>query len=486
MQTKPPVVVGDTSISDSMGMDTKWRWLTLTTLCLAVLVAQIDTAVVNLAMRPVGDDLKIGINALQWIVDSYNLVYAVLLLTGGLLADLCGRRLLFIIGAGIFTVASLLCAAAPSASILIGGRALAGLGAALLVPASLAIIRVAWPGAAERGRVLGIWAACNGLAMAIGPTLGGLLIAHLGWRSIFLVVVPVSVAALVLAVPSIPESSDPQGRHFDGLAQVFGAAALGGLAFAAIQSHEMSGLAVAAFLVATLALCLFVRVEARKGPVALVPLDIFRSRAFRGAVTATAGMTFGMYGVLFLLPLAWQSDGRFGTVEAGIALMPMALVFVAVSPFSGPLSARYGARAAAAGGVTIIGMGLMLIGVSADHTSILPTEIGLALTGLGMGFATGPLMGAAVGAVVAARSGTASALINVARMVGATVGVAVLGAAFSMAHGGATGLRAAMLLGGAIQIACAATAWRAMRPCPPEYDAFNQENANTGGRRRTG
>ena len=163
--------------------------------------------------RPIGDYFHAGVGALQWVVDSYNLVYAVLLLTGGLLADLYGRRRIFMIGVAIFTAASLLCAAAPSIGVLIAGRALAGLGAALLVPASLAIIRVVWRDEAERGHALGIWAGCNGLAMAIGPTVGGLLIGSFGWRSIFLVVVPFGLAALALARPSIPESSDPQDRQ---------------------------------------------------------------------------------------------------------------------------------------------------------------------------------------------------------------------------------------------------------------------------------
>ena len=442
------------------------RWLTLPTLCLAVLVAQVDTAVVNLATRAIGRDLHVGISVLQWVMDSYNLVYAALLLTGGLLADLYGRRRIFMTGAGLFTAASILCAVAPSAPVLIAGRALAGLGAALLIPASLAIVRVVWADPAERGRALGIWAACNGVAMAIAPTLGGVLINHAGWRSIFWVVIPLSAAACALAIPAMPESSDPQGRHFDALAQCFGAVALGGLAFAAIQSRESPGLAGAALLVAVLAFALFVRVEAGKGAAALVPLDIFRSRTFRGALAATSGMTFGMYGLLFLLPLTWQTTGRFGAVGAGVALMPMALVFIAVSTFSGALVRRYGARVTAAGGVAVIGMGLLLIGASTYQASILATEIGLTMTGIGMGMATGPLMGAAVGAVSAARSGTASAIINVARMAGATIGVALLGALFAMAHGGPGGLRAAMLLGGSVQIACAAAAYGAMRSRP--------------------
>lgn len=434
--------------------------MTLTTLCLAVLVATLDTGVVNLAVRPIGEYFHSQVGALQWMVDSYNLVYAVLLLTGGLLADLYGRRRIFIAGAVVFTAASCLCAWAPSMPFLIAARALAGLGAALLLPASLAIIRVVWQDAAQRGRALGIWAGCNGLAMAIGPTLGGVLIRHYGWRSVFLVVVPAGVAALLLAIAAIPESSDPQGRSFDAPAQFMGALALGALALAAIQSREAPAAAVAAFAISLLALACFIKAESARGAAALVPLEIFRSRLFCGAIAATAGMTFGMYGVLFLLPLAWQSSGKLDAAAAGIALLPMALVFVAASPLSGKLTEKLGGRVMTAGGVAVIACGLLVIGASAAQASLLPAEIGLALTGLGMGLATGPLMGAAVGAVAAARSGTASALVNVARMGGATIGVAVLGAVYAAAHGGAEGVRIAMFIGGAIQLACAAAAWR--------------------------
>lgn len=436
------------------------RWLTLVTLCMAVLIAQVDTSVVNLAVHPIGVYFAAGVATLQWVVDSYNLAYAALLLTGGLLADLFGRRLIFMMGAAVFTSASLLCAWAPDVLLLIGGRAVAGLGAALLLPASLAIIRVVWPDHAERGRVLGIWAACNGLALAIGPTLGGALIGQFGWRSIFLVVVPFGLAALALAVPTMPESSAPQERHFDAPGQLLGAIALGGVALAAIEIRDAAITALIVLAIAVLAFLLFIKVETQRGAAALVPLALFRSRGFIGAMTATTGMTFGMYGVLFLLPLAWQNNGILGPLGAGLALMPMALVFVLVSPFSGALSHRIGIHAVASAGVAVIGFGLLLLGASAGEKSILVAEIGLTLTGLGMGLATGPLLALAVGAVPAARSGTAAALINVARMVGATIGVAVLGAVFAAAPNSATGLRAAMLLGGLIQLAAAAVAWR--------------------------
>jgi EmrB/QacA subfamily drug resistance transporter len=437
--------------------------LALLTLCLAVLVAQVDTAVVNLAMRPIGVYFHASIGALQWVVDSYNLVYAALLLTGGLLADLFGRRRLFVVGALVFTAASLVGALAPSIGVLVGARAIAGLGAAFLIPASLALVRVLWRDCVERGRALGIWTACNGLALAIGPTLGGLLIHQFGWRSIFAAVIPVSVAAIALSPRALPESSDPKDRQFDAPGQVLGAVALGAIAYAAIEAQKAPARALGALLLACVALIFFLRTEARRGPAALVPLEIFSSRPFSGAMAATVGMTFGMYGVLFLLPLTWQTTRGLSATAAGLALIPMALVYVVVSPASGRLSERFGGRAMMSGGVAIIGSGLLLIGITSDSQSLLPHEIGLALTGLGMGFATGPLMAAAVSSVSAARSGTASALINVARMAGATIGVAALGAVFALAHAGSEGLRWAMLLGALIQVSGAGVAWWATR-----------------------
>jgi EmrB/QacA subfamily drug resistance transporter len=438
------------------------RRMVLVVICAAVLIAQIDTAVVNLAVHRLGDYFHAGVSQLQWVVDSYNLVYASLLLTGGLLADMLGRRRVFMWGIGVFTVASTACALATSVGILIVARAVAGAGAALAIPASMSIVRVVWHDAGERRRAMGIWAACNGIALAVGPTLGGVLIHAFDWRSVFLVVIPLGVAALLLARPFIPESADPQGRDADMGAQAVGALGLGSLAYATICLGDSAWVAVGVGFLSIAAWAAFVAMEKRRGARALVPLEIFHLREFRAAIVATLGMTFGMYGLIFLLPLAWQHTGRLDTVGAGIALLPMALVFVLVSPWSGELVGKFGRRRMAAGGVAIIGCGLLLVGLTASQASILFAEIGLALTGLGMGMATGPLMETAVSAVQAARAGTASALVNTARMAGATVGVAVLGATFALFHGDIQGLRAAMLGGGTVQIACAMIAWRSI------------------------
>jgi MFS transporter, DHA2 family, methylenomycin A resistance protein len=189
--------------------------LILFTMSLGVLIAQIDTSVVNLAVRSIGADFKASVTALQWIVDAYNLVYASLLLSAGTLADLYGRRLIFTLGIGLFSLGTLVCGLAPDIATLVIGRAIAGLGAALEVPASLAILTIAYPDTRERTRALGIWASCYGIAMVIGPTAGGMLVDSSGWRSIFLLIVPFCALTLFLVLTSVPESSSPHGRRLD-------------------------------------------------------------------------------------------------------------------------------------------------------------------------------------------------------------------------------------------------------------------------------
>jgi MFS transporter, DHA2 family, methylenomycin A resistance protein len=192
-------------------------------------------------------------------------------------------------------------------------------------------------------------------------------------------------------------------------------------------------------------------------------LGLFRNRPFCGALVATASMTFGIYGMIFLLPLVWQASGLLGPEMAGLALLPCALVFFLVSQRSGHLAQRIGVRAMTAGGTAVIGCGLLVLAATRAGQPLALAAVGLALTGIGMGLNTGPLMSVAVEAVTAARSGTASALINVARMAGATLGVAFLGAAFTLCHGGESGLRAAMLAGGSVQLVGATIAWATVR-----------------------
>ena len=216
---------------------------------LGVLIAQIDTSVVNLAVKQIGAKLDAGVTALQWVVDAYNLVYASLLLTAGTLADLYGRRRIFALGIALFTLGSLVCGLAPNAIVLVAGRAIAGLGAALEVPTSLAILTVAYPDTKERTQALGLWASCNGLAFIIGPTVGGVLVDAVGWRSIFLLIIPLCAATLVLTWTSVPESKDPKGRKLDLPGQALAIAALGALSLAVIEGPRWGWLSVGSITV---------------------------------------------------------------------------------------------------------------------------------------------------------------------------------------------------------------------------------------------
>ncbi len=435
----------------------------LMTMCLAVLLVQVDTSVVNLATRAIGEALHAGVMGLQWVLDAYNVAYAALLLTGGLLADLYGRRRLFLFGTAVFTGGSLLCAAAPNVAILIAARAVAGAGAALLLPASLSIIRVAWADERARNRALGVWAACTGLAFVVGPTAGGALVDLFGWRSVFLIAVPLGLVTFGCALRVVAESKDPAGRRFDALGQIWGAVTLVGVALAGIEAGRDRAVSAAGLSAAIVALLLFLRIEQRRGSAALVPLDLFSRPRFVGVLVATAAMTFGMYGVLFLVPLSWQASGTLPAGGAGLALLPMAVVFFGLSNYSGRLAEYVGARTMIGGGTATIGLGLYLIALTSEGVPISLAETGLVMTGIGMGLNTGPLFGVAVAAVPAARSGNAASLINVARMIGATLGVAVLGSAFALVGSGAWGLRIAMALGGTVQLIGASVAWRALR-----------------------
>ncbi|MBY5355848.1 MFS transporter [Rhizobium leguminosarum] len=449
------------SIEQNTGSHSQLRPAALAILCLGVIVAQVDTSVVNLAVQPIGVDLKASVTELQWVVDAYNLVYAALLISGGLFADLYGRRLMFMIGCAVFALASLGCAFASTIAILIAARALTGFGSALLLPASLSLIRVIYRDEKIRARALGIWAGCNGMSLAIGPSLGGFLIRDFGWRSVFFVVIPIGLTAAAGARLFVPESADRQGRSFDMLGQLLGIAALMVMTLAAIESSHLPPLWTSLLAIAgALFLLLFVRVERRLEQTALVPISMFSGSQFRGAMLATAAMTFGMYGTLFLFPLASLGLGRLASVEVGLSLLPMAISFIAISPFSGAISERLGKKNAISAGLALMGLGNLLLGAAFLANWFIAEEIGLLLTGVGMGMATGPLTAVAVSTVTSDRAGTASALINVARMVGATIGVAILGAVFAFLGEAETAFIIAMSAGGSVQLLGSFIGWR--------------------------
>jgi MFS transporter, DHA2 family, methylenomycin A resistance protein len=432
--------------------------LTLVTTCLTVLLVQLDTTVVNVALHAIQASLGASVAILQWLVDAYNVVYASLILTGGTLGDLFGRRRWWAIGVATFCAGSLACAFAPSAPVLVAGRAVAGLGAALALPGSLAVLSVAYPEPGPRARAVSIWAGVNGVAIALGPALGGLLVDRFGWRSIFLVVVPVAAGALLLA-GRVRESADRVGRRLDVPGQLLAIAGLGLLAAGAIEGQSRGWLSppiLGCLLGSAVALAAFVAVE-RGARSPLVPLDVFGNRAFSGALVVAMAMTFGMYGMLFLVPLYLQSALGLSATAAGLSLVPMGVVFAVVSPCAGRLAAAFGPRLLIGGGMGLSALGLATLSrLEGGVAQLLPS---LAVIGLALGLQTGPLMAVAVASVPPARAGMASGLVNVGRMLGATLGVAVLGSVFAVAsRGGQTGdqlvagAHVALLVGAAAEL----------------------------------
>ncbi len=432
--------------------------LVLIATSLGVLFAQIDTSVVNLALKSIAGDLHAGVSTMQWVIDSYNLVYASLLLTGGTLGDLYGRRRMFVLGIGLFIVGTLICALAPSAAILIAGRVISGAGAAFEVAMSLVLLTEAFPDRKERAHALGVWASCNGIAFIIGPTVGGWLVDSIGWRSIFYVILPVCALALVLTFRAIKESADPKGRHLDLPGQALAILGLSAFAFAAIEGSHWgwtSPLILAIALLSLGSLAVFVWVEART-PGPLLPLRYLRQPVFSAALACAGLMTFGMYALLFIMPLYFQAMRGGSPLVAGLELLPMSASFVAVSQYVGHFTNRFGPRAIMTAGMLCLGGGALALAFIGENSNLLLVECEMFVVGIGLGLNTAPVNGVAVAALPPERSGTASGMLNTSRMVGATLGVAILGALFA-AHAGQqptagagfiSGLRTALTGGG--------------------------------------
>jgi EmrB/QacA subfamily drug resistance transporter len=392
-------------------------------------MAILDTSLVNLGLHRIREDLRADMTLLQWVVDLYNLAYAVLILTGGTLSDLYGRRRVFLLGVLVFAVGSLICAAAPNAMTLVAGRGIAGIGAALELPAALAILNVTYPDARQRAHAIAIWGGMNGLAMAIGPTIGGVLVDAFGWRSLFLAILPIAGVTGLLGFACLAESADPEGRALDWPGQALTVVTLGATSLAFIQGPNWGWLApsvLACFATGAIALVLFILVE-RRTRFPMLPLSVFGSPAFCTAVADAALMTFGMYGLLFLLPMYLQIAQHDTALLAGVALLPMSLTFFVVSLAAGPVATAIGPRVLIGGGMTLTAIGMLLLSGLSEQSAYGRVATALFAVGVGLGLITGPIATAAVANAPATHSGLSSGLVNTGRMVGATLGVAALG-----------------------------------------------------------
>jgi MFS transporter, DHA2 family, methylenomycin A resistance protein len=363
------------------------------------------------------------------VVDGYAIALASLMLAGGTVGDLHGHKHIVLVGLAVFGVASLACGAAPSSGLLVGARVLQGIGAALLLPGTLAIISHAFPEPDEQARAIGIWAGIGSLALPAGPLLGGALVDTFGWRAIFLINVPIVVVTLLVAARVVRESVEPQQRRLDLAGTALAAGTLAAVTFAFVEAGRggVGSPVLAAAAVAVICFTGFVAVErSREHP--MFPLGLFRRPDFSAANAAAGAMNLGTLGMLFVLTLYLQTVQHRSALAAGVAVLPLFLPLTVLAPLAGRLTARVGPKLPMAAGLLIAALGVGLLArahADSGYRTLLPA---LLLWGIGMGILTPAVVAAAVRTVPARRAGLASAVNNTARQAGGAIGIAAFGA----------------------------------------------------------
>ncbi len=428
----------------------------------------LDVTIVNVALARIGTGLGGSRSELQWVVDAYALVLAAGMLGMGDLADRMGSRRLFLAGLALFGAASAGCATAPDAGALIGARAVQGIGAAAILPSSLATVNQLFPAAEERPRAIGAWAGFGGSALVLGPILGGLLVGPLGWRAIFWLNVPLVIGALAGGIATLPQGSRARGAHPDVWGQGLGTAALAALVFALIEGSKGgfgSVPAIAGLAVALGAFSGFIAVETRlsaaaevtrgapRAPRPLLDLGWFRRAEFCGANAGAGLMNLGTLGGLFALGLYLQEVEGLSPLEAGLALVPLAAPLAILTPFTGHLVARVGPRLPAGVGLALSGVGYLGAALVGGPSIDSPAGWAfLLLASAGMGIAVPGLVAGATEALGPDRAGIASAVNNTSRQVGGAIGVALIGG-LSTITASLSASAAALLLGGLLSLA---------------------------------
>ncbi|HEX3783894.1 MAG TPA: MFS transporter [Pseudonocardiaceae bacterium] len=420
-------------------------------LCLGYFMVILDNTIVNVAIPALHADLRAGVAGLQWVVDGYLLMFAAGLLTGGALADRVGARKIFQLGLGVFVVASAGCGLAPSTAVLVIARLVQGAGAALSVPASLALLRAAFPDSSARARAIGVWGGIAGLAAATGPILGGVLVSAASWRLVFFVNLPIGLLAMALTARYVPAAPGRPSK-LDPPAQLTGVLALAALTFALIQGGHggltpLVAVAIGVFVAATIA---FVLIE-RRVAAPMLPLGLFGDATFTGGAVVGLLINLGFYGELFVLNLYFQQQLHYSALIAGVALLPQMAVVATGSALSGRFTARTGGpRATMLIGLLVGGAGLLGLMAAGAHTGYPVLIVPLLAAGFGMSFTMPAATTAVVEAVPPERAGLASGVVNAARQVGGVVGIALLGVLVSGdAEQFVAGLRVAMAIAGA-------------------------------------
>ena len=457
--------------------------LTLGACCFGLFMVMLDNTVVNVALPSIQRELGAEVSGLALVLDAYILVFASLLLTAGSLGDRYGRRRVFRTGLVVFTASSALCGLAPSLPALVGGRALQAVGAAALLPSSLAILTAAFPDPRERVQAIGLWSGVSAMALAAGPVVGGLLTDALGWRWVFYVNLPVGVAAFVVAGRVVAESRDPGARRLDLPGLLLGSLGLAGVTLGLIESNQRGwgSPEILGLLAAGVALLAAFGVAEGRRRQPMLSLRLFRDRAFSSANAVVLLAGFALLGFVFFNTLYFQAVQGWSPLQAGLRSLPNTLAVVVSAPLAGRLASRYGYRVP-------VGAGLLL--AAAALWALTGIEVGtpyaqlwwkLAMLGAGLGLSISPATAAGVAAMPGAQAGVASAVITTSRQVGGALGVAVLGAVAAARYGHATpeadpaaflaGVHAAYLVAAAALGAGAVAAVLFLRPRRADPDA---------------
>jgi DHA2 family methylenomycin A resistance protein-like MFS transporter len=447
-------------------------------------VTQLDVTVVNVALPQIASSLAVHVSGLQWMVDAYTLPFAVLMLSAGVLGDRFGSRRAYLIGLAIFAAASLACGLAPNASTLIAARAAQGAAAALLIPSSLALLNhAASDDHSLRARAVGLWTAAGSVAIAAGPVLGGLLVATMGWRSIFLINVPLCVIGAGLTIRSVaPSSHGDATHHLDPLGQLLAIVALTALTYSVIEFRPLGlrhPLVTGGAILAVVAGFAFYLVETKSSE-PMIPLGLFHLPNFSPSVIFGTIMNLTFYGTMFVLSLYLQQARGFSALGTGLAYLPLMCTFIVSNVASGVVAARTGPRLPMIVGASMTLAGYVMLSRLGPATPYLAMLLPFIVIPAGMGFAVPAMTAGVLSSIDRRRSGTASAVLNAARQTGGAIGVAIFGALvgntrFQIVQG----LKTASLISVAFLLLATTVAWKYIRRIPVEATINNRVEFQT-------
>ena len=413
-------------------------WAVLAVLCLSLFMVVLDVTIVNVAIPTLGKDLGAGTTDLQWIVDAYTLVFSALLLALGHVGDRWGRKGALQAGVVLFAFASFLAARSGSIEQLIAARAFMGVGAALVFPATLAILVNTFTDLRQRAAAIGIWSATTGVAIACGPVVGGYLLEHFSWGSIFMVNIPVAVIALVAGMFILPKSRDPHAGTLDWTGFFLSAIGVALLVWAIIEGPRegwTSAKVLGCFVVAAILLTLFVLWERRQVH-PLLDVNVFKDMRFTAASMAVATAFFALFGFIFLITQYLQLVQGYSPFEAGLRTVPFAAATAVMSPIAIVLMHRFGTKLVVTAGLLLMGAGFAVAATSDASTAYVgPILISMLLGGSGLALATGPSTDSIMGSLSDDKAGVGSAVNDTTREIGGTLGVAVVGSVFASVFG---------------------------------------------------